>query len=691
MSDSIIELQTIALENENNGNLQNIFSKINDNFQALILSEYARGEKGNGFKTEVVPFVNDGVVTEMGRAFADAIFKPYLTDKGEFFFRNMEDKTLNGFKATVKEVLGNDYGLDEIIEYFRTQSVVCLVSDTLTDENELDVILSNVSYFVDPRIAVITGSENDSKKSTALLNFIDLSGIFWVEKVDPEVYSSEITFIVKKSNNLPTLQYKNGSYYWYYNGSTGIPATGPKGADGDGGKIFSFIGYREGDTSLEKENQTYITCTHYYSESTMCYEKFESQFSFPNGSLGCVFEVINPLTEQTVTDCKFLDLWVGPISKQDGKISVRCCDNNSFTKMSVLNDHTEIFKSIGKGSIPGKSYMPNLFWTSQFAHAKGASADPLTAGAYEFLEQSDGFLNFHATGDKSLKNLFLGFTKVMLPGQVSFETNSINCAATNVNFYNTTITNGSGSYYGKEIYEDLTPSQIKSISNSNRKIVVTEEYLEERLQQISGNLNMSMLDFICPIGTIQAVFNSQWKWEKIKSDISPVPDVYAYTVPGTSITWVKCTFDNNNIPNKTVNSVIVPNMNGRVLTGEGDYYQGNEKFQFKLNNGYNDLSGSYVLPDGTNADGEVQHKLTTKEMPKHGHWSTLSTIFPNFVPWVGTAQIGTKGTDDSVQANGNRKGYYGTTPFTALDKTGNDEMHNNMQPIRVVEFMIRVR
>lgn len=685
MSDSIIELQTIALENENNGNLQNIFSKINDNFQALILSEYARGEKGNGFKTEVVPFVNDGMVTEMGRAFADAIFKPYLTDKGEFFFRNMEDKTLDGFKETVKEVLGNDYGLDEIIEYFRTQSVVCLVSDTLTDENELDVILSNVSYFVDPRIAVITGSENDSKKSTALLNFIDLSGIFWVEKVDPEVYSSEITFIVKKSNNLPTLQYKNGSYYWYYNGSTGIPATGPKGADGDGGKIFSFIGYREGDTALEKDNQTYITCTHYYSESTMCYEKFESQFSFPNGSLACVFEVLNELPDKTVTDCKFLDLWVGPISKQDGKISVRCCDNNSFTKMSVLNDHTEIFKSIGKGSIPGKSYMPNLFWTSQFAHAKGEPADPLQAGAYEFLEQSD-FLTFHATGDKSLKNLFLGFTKVVLPGQVSFETNSINCASTNVNFYNTTINNGFGSYYGKEIYEDLTPTQIKNISKSNRKVVVTEEYLEERLQQISGNLNMSMLDYICPIGTIQAVFNSQWKWEKISSDDKNVTDLEAYTVPGTNIMWVKCKYSSNNVSNKTVNSVIVPNMNGRVLTGEGDYYQGSDKYQFKLNNGYNDISGSYVLPDGTKADGEVKHILSKDEMPKHNHCQ-----FPNLYPWVALGGVKAPNAGVSASKGGTKWGFNEYCEFTTINREGNDKAHNNMQPIRVVEFMIRVR
>lgn len=85
---------------------------------------------------------------------------------------------------------------------------------------------------------------------------------------------------------------------------------------------------------------------------------------------------------------------------------------------------------------------------------------------------------------------------------------------------------------------------------------------------------------------------------------------------------------------------------GRVLVGEGTL----------------DSTHTYTI---NATGGEPEHKLTINEMPKHSH--------P--LAWFGQAQAGGSGT--SVLAGG-------ATPVINSSSTGGDQVHNIMQPYKVV-------
>lgn len=95
---------------------------------------------------------------------------------------------------------------------------------------------------------------------------------------------------------------------------------------------------------------------------------------------------------------------------------------------------------------------------------------------------------------------------------------------------------------------------------------------------------------------------------------------------------------------------IVPDLSGRVAVGES--------------------SGFAIGEQG----GEVEHELTTSEMPSHSH---------TYTPPIFNVDIEAPGAPDPLAA--------GIGMTTVTGSTGGGDAHNNMQPYTVIKYVIAAR
>ena len=96
------------------------------------------------------------------------------------------------------------------------------------------------------------------------------------------------------------------------------------------------------------------------------------------------------------------------------------------------------------------------------------------------------------------------------------------------------------------------------------------------------------------------------------------------------------------------------------------------------------LSGSGAFNALGNAGGEENHKLTTAEMPSHGHEVTAGGSMPKLGVWPTNMAAGT-----GWRAISSTTGSDGALGVVSASNTGGGSAHNNMPPYMVVNFIIR--
>jgi microcystin-dependent protein len=193
--------------------------------------------------------------------------------------------------------------------------------------------------------------------------------------------------------------------------------------------------------------------------------------------------------------------------------------------------------------------------------------------------------------------------------------------------------------------------------------------LRARSYYATGNYYLNNYVLI-PAGTIiqSAAINEPDGWFDCNGRTLLVAE-YAYLFSAIGYTYSVGVYRGADVNNNFVAdlSFNIPDMRGRVGVG------------------YGDGDGAALTPRNLGAFGGAEtHTLTVGEMPAHSHTSNATGGISG-----GLIKVTGSNTMNASINDGNEPDLYASTVALAIDPSGSDLPHNNMQPYVVLRYLIK--